>query len=440
MQVSVEQSSDLERKMTVEVPEDQISGKVTDRLQELGRTVKVDGFRPGKVPFGVVKRRFGARVREEVLGEVLRSSFSEAMTQEELRPVGDPTIEPQETQPGNGMIYTATFEVYPTVALAPVEDLMIERPVCEITDADLEQMISTLREQNKTWETVDRPSSDGDQLKVDFEGRIDGEAFDGGTASGFEVVLGAGHMIEGFEEGLVGSRTDDEVTLNLKFPVNYQAENLADKDVEFAVKVAAVSEPVLPDLDDEFFTKFGVEAGGEEAFRVEVRENMERERDRTLQRRFNTGVLDNVGQANELALPRALIEAEAARMQQQAIQSMLQRGANPGDLDLDPASVGTMFEEPAQKRVKLGLLMAEMIKTAGITADPAKVRGLVESMASSYDDSAAVIKWYYEDPQRLQEIEAMCLEDEAVTWIAERAQVNEVPISFDDLMNPGQTD
>lgn len=438
MQVSVEQSGDLQRKMTVEVPEERIAGQVKDRLRELGKTVKVDGFRPGKVPFSVVQRRFGPRVREEVLSEVLRASFSEAMTQEDLKPVGEPAIEPQSMEPGNGMSYTATFEVYPTVALAPIEKLAIERPVCEILEADIEQMIETLREQHKTWQDVDRESSTGDQLTIDFVGKIDGEIFEGGEATDFELVLGAGHMIEGFEEGLAGKQVDAEEELNLNFPANYQAEHLAGKAVQFVVKIKRVAEPVLPALEDEFFKKFGVESGEEAAFRTEVRENMERERERALQRRFNAGVLDAVAAANDLTVPQALVESEIQRMQQQAVQSMLQRGGNPAEFD--PSTMGTMFEEPAQKRVKLGLLMAEMIKNAEITADPAKVRGLVESMAASYEDSAAVVKWYFDDPQRLHEIEAMCLEDEAVTWIADRAAVNEVNISFDDLMNPGQTD
>jgi trigger factor len=251
-------------------------------------------------------------------------------------------------------------------------------------------------------------------------------------------VLGLGQMIDGFEEGLFGKTAGAETVLELKFPENYQAQHLAGKDVQFNVTVKQVAEPVLAELNDEFFAKFGVTEGGEEAFRKEVLENMERERERALQRKFNTAVLDTVAAANELPLPQALVAAEIQRMQQQALQSMMQRGAPPENFD--PAAMADMFQEPAKKRVKLGLLMAEMIKTAGITADPAKVRETIETMAASYEDSAAVMKWYYEEPQRLQEIEAMCLEDEAVKWIVGRAEVSEVPISFDDLMNPVQTD
>jgi trigger factor len=438
MQVSVEQSGDLERKMTVEIPEDQIVGRVTERLQELSRTVKVDGFRPGKVPFSVVRQRYGARVREEILSDVLRSSFSEAMTEQDLRPVGEPSIEPRDFGVGKGLSYVATFEVYPTVALQPVEALNLERPACEIAESDVQKMIGTLREQHKTWVEVDRSAKDDDQVTIDFVGEIGGAPFDGGTASDFELIIGAGRMIDGFEAGLAGKAAGDLTELNLKFPDAYQNEDLAGKDVVFKVTVKKVAEPVLPTLDDEFFVKFGVQSGGLEAFQTEIRENMERERDRALKRRFNSGVLDRVNEANELAIPQVLIQQESMRMQQQAVQTMMQRG---GSLEgFDPSKMMGVFEEPAKKRVKLGLLMAEMIKTAGISADPGKVRGTIESMASSYEDSAAVVKWYYEDPQRLHEIEAMCLEDEAVDWIAARATVNEVPISFDDLMNPGQTD
>ena len=439
MEVSVEQSGELERKMTVAVAEDVILGKVQDRLQELRKTVRIDGFRPGKVPPNVVKRRFGARVREEVLGELLRSSIVDAIDQENLRPVGEPNIEPIQMEPGDGMKYAATFEVYPTVELAPVEKLKIERPVCVIADADVEEMIVTLREQNKAFVTVDRPTRDGDQLTIDFEGRIDGEIFDGGEAEDFELVLGVGQMIEGFEEGLVGKSAGEIAELQLGFPADYRAAALAGQEAVFKITIKAVAEPKLPALDEEFFAKFGVEEGGVEAFRAEVRANMERERERALKRRFNSGVLDAVSDANELKLPKALVDAEIQRMQQQALQTMLQQGQDLSGLDPANLPGPGVFEQPAEKRVKLGLLMAEMIKTAEITADPAAVRAVVESMAESYEDPTAVVKWYYEEPTRLQEIEASCLEDEAVAWIAERAEVSETTISFDDLMNPGQT-
>ncbi|HCU88369.1 MAG TPA: trigger factor [Gammaproteobacteria bacterium] len=438
MQVSVKQSGDLEREMTVKVPEERIAGQVKDRLRELSKTVKVDGFRPGKVPFSVVRRRFGGRVREEVLSEVLRSSFSEAMTQEDLKLVGEPAIEPQTTDLDDGLSYTATFEVYPTIVLAPIEKLILERPVCEIRDADIDRMVETLRDQHKAWQSVDRESRDGDRLTIDFVGKIAGEVFEGGEASDFQLILGTGHMIDGFEDGLVGTRGATEAELNLTFPPNYQAENLAGKEARFLIKIKSVEEPVLPELDEEFYKKFGVESGEREAFRLDVREKMEHERTRALQRRFNANAMDAVAAANDLVVPRALVESEIQRLQQQAMQSMLQNGGNPGDFD--PSKMGGVFEESAKKRVKLGLLMAEMIKCADIKADASKVRGLIESMAESYEDSSAVVKWYYDDPKRLHEIEAMCLEDEAVTWIAERAEVNEVDISFDDLMNPGQTD
>ena len=398
MQVSVEKSGELERKLTVHVPEERIAERMEVRLSEVGRTARLDGFRPGKIPRAVIKRRFGGQVREEILNDLMRTSFSDALDQEELRPVGEPKIEPGDVTPGAGLSYTATFEIYPSVELQPLEGLQVDKPVCEISESDLDKMIETLREQHKSWTDVDRVSQNGDQLTIDFEGQVDGEVFEGGTAEDFEIELGLGRMIDGFEEGLLARKAGDEVVLDLRFPEKYQAEHLAGKEATFKINVKKVAEPTLPELDDEFFKKFGVEEGGTEAFRTEVRQNMERERDRALQRKFNADTLDRLAEAHDFALPAALIASETQRMQQQALQTMMQRGGNPGGMDFE--KFGEMFSEPAQKRVKLGLVVAEMIKQAGITADPAKVRGMIESMASSYEDSAAVVKWYYEDPQR----------------------------------------
>ena len=437
MQVTVEKTSALERKLVVEIPEEDINTQVTTRLKDLTKKVKVDGFRPGKIPFTVMKQRFGAQVREEVVGEVLRQSYSEALTEQELRPAGEPVIDPIESKKGEGLKYTAAFEVFPEVELGPIEELTIEQATCEINDADVDQMVETLRKQHKTYAEVERGGQDGDQLTIDFVGRIDGETFQGGEAEGFELELGAGLMIDGFEEGLMGKSAGDEVDLSLSFPENYQNAELAGKPVEFAIKVQKVAEAALPELDAEFFKNFGVEEGGEDAFRKEIRENMDRERERALKQKLSRDALDQLHDANTLDLPKSLVENEVQRMRQQTVQNMMQRGMDPSQLGLDDNDALT---EAASKRVKLGLLMAEMVKQAEIKPDPAKVRETIEGMAASYEDSAAVMKWYYDDPQRLQEIEAMCLEEEAVNWMVERAQTQEVQISFDDLMNPGQTD
>jgi len=297
-------------------------------------------------------------------------------------------------------------------------------------------MIDVLRQQHATWAPVERAAADGDQLILDFKGRLDGAEFERGSATDFELVLGAGRMIEGFEAGLSGASAGEQRTLALTFPADYPAEELAGKPVEFDVTVKTVSERVLPALDDAFFEKFGITEGGLDAFRKEVEENMRRERDRALQRRFATHVMEELKSANSVDLPKAMVQNEAMRMQMEGKRNLMMRGM---DVEKMPLPGPEVFEPQAQERVKLGLLMAEIIKTAGVTAQPAKVRAMVESMAAGYEQPEELVKWYYSDPRRLQEIEAMCLEEEAVGWIVSQASVTDEPISFDDLMNPRQT-
>lgn len=436
MQVSIENSGVLERRMSVALGEEQVEGKVRERLQQIGRTARIDGFRPGKAPAKVIERQYGPRVRNEVLGELLRSSFSEALQSNQLRPVADPVFDPVNAEPGTGLSYTATFEVYPEITLAPVESLSVKRPVCEIGAADVDRMIEVLRGQHATWTPVERAAADGDQLTLDFKGRLDGADFERGSATDFELVLGAGRMIDGFEAGLQGAKAGETRTLSLKFPDDYGAAELAGKPVEFDVTVKQVAEKTLPALDDELFAKFGVTEGGLEAFRKEVEENMVRERDRALQRRFASHVLEQLKLANTVELPKALVQNEAQRMAMEGRRNLMMRGI---DADKMPLPGPEVFEPQAQDRVKLGLLMAEIIKTAGVVAQPSKVRATIEGMAAGYEQPEELVKWYYADPRRLQEIEAMVLEEEAVGWIVARASVSEESISFDDLMNPRQT-
>lgn len=439
MQVSLEQPGGLERRLRIDIPEEKIVGMVRDRLQSVARSARVDGFRPGKAPAKVIERQFGARIRGEVISEVVRSSFAEAVGQHQLRPVTDPVIEPVTAGEGQGLSYTATFEIFPEVTLATFETLVVERPACEISEEDVDKMVGVLRQQAQTWREVARPAADGDKLTLDFAGTLEGEnaPFENGSATDFPLVLGQGRMIDGFEQGLHGATTGEARTLALNFPAEYHNAALAGRGVSFAVTVKKVEEPVLPELDADFFKRFGVEDGDLATFRREVRENMERERDRALERRFNGQVLERIREQHTLDLPKALIHAECQRMLQEMQRSLMMRG-------MDPAQLGgaqdlSAFEAPAANRVKLGLVMAEIIKQAGITAQPSKVRARVEAMAASYEQPDALVKWYYEDPRRLQEIEGLVLEEEAVKWVADRAQVTPVSISFDDLMNPRQT-
>ncbi|MSR15658.1 MAG: trigger factor [Gammaproteobacteria bacterium] len=436
MQVSLEQADGLERRLRVEVPEQRLATQIQKRLVDVARTARIDGFRPGKAPTKVIERQFGARIRNEVVSEVLRTSFTEALEAERLRPVAEPVIDPFDATAGAGLSYTATFEVFPEIVLPKFETLTVARPLCEINASDLDKMIGVLREQNKTWIAVERPAQRDDQTTLDFDGTLDGESFAGGKAENFTLVLGSNRMINGFEEGLLGSKAGDERILALAFPADYHKAELAGKPVSFKVAVKQVAEPMLPALDESFFEKFGVHDGGLEAFRREVHGSMERERDRAVERRFSELILERVREASDFHLPRAMVQTEVARLQQEMRRNFAMRGVDTAQMGLpDPA----LFESQANKRVKLGLLMAEIIKTAGIVAQPAKVRARVEAMAASYEHPDALVKWYYEDPQRLHEIEGLCLEDEAVKWIADRTQVTDAPVSFDALMNPGQT-
>jgi trigger factor len=422
--------------MMVQVPVEQISAQVKEKLGELMRSVRIDGFRPGKAPFVVVQRQFGERVRNDVLGDLLRKSFSDALQSNDLRPVAEPVFDPVSADIGSGLSYTATFEVYPEVKLTALNELSIKRPVCEISDADVDAMLEVLRRQHATWEETPRAAAMGDRLIVDFAGTVDGEALERGSATDHEMDLGAANMIDGFESGLVGASAGDVRTLDLHFPTPYSREDLAGKAVKFVVTVKQVKERRLPELNDELFAKFGVTEGGLEAFRKEVSENMSRERDRAVLRNFNRGVMETLSAAHELALPVTLIAVEARRMHDESRRNLSMRG-------VDPDRVGhpgpEAFGVQARERVKRGLLMAEVVRTSGVQATPAKVRSMVESLAASYEEPEALMRWYYGEPERLQEIEAMCVEEEAVNWLVAQANVADEPISFDDLMNPGQT-
>jgi trigger factor len=437
MHTSVEKSTTLERRLTVEIPEDRIATEVQTRLDKLSKNARIPGFRQGKAPAKVVRQQFGSRVRDEVVGEILQSSFGEAMNKEDLRPAGQPVIDKVDSAVGNGLRYTAVFEVFPQFELAPLEDLAVVRRTCEIGDADVDAMIERLREQNKEWLAVERASADGDQLSIDFLGTIDGVPFEGGKGENFTINLGSGMMIEGFEAGLTGKTAGEKVVLDLRFPDEYRNTELAGKPVRFEITVNKVSEALLPELTDEFMQKFGVKEGGVEAFRAEVRQNMEKERERALRQQFTSEVMDKLAIANDFELPSALVQSEAQRLRQQVAREMAMRGLNPSNAI---AEFENSVQVQAHKRVKLGLVMAEIVKQAQLKADPAKVHQTIEGMAASYEDPAAVVKWYYENPQQLQQIEGMCLEDEAVNWIAGRAQLSEQAVSFDALMNPVQTD
>lgn len=439
MQVSVENTGPLERKLRVEVPEEKIASEVKNRLQSLSRTTRIQGFRPGKAPLKVVEKRYGDKVRKEVVGEVVQSSFYEALNKEKLRPASRPEIDPLDDNLGQGVVYTATFEVYPEFTPAPVPDLEIERPVCEVTDADVDKMIEVIRKQQSTLKAVKRAAKKGDVLKIDFHGTIEGEAFDGGEGKDFRIELGSGRFLAGFEEGLIGAKTGQDLTLDLTFPEDYHHEKLAGKPVKFAVTVKEVNEPVLPELDDALFANMGVKEGGLEAFRAEVRRNMEREADQAVLERSKNNVMDALNAANTIELPQALVRNEAENMRNQLRNNLQMQG-----IDVDRYMPGDEQDEALQKRaerkVTLQLVIADLVKNEDIKVEPSRVREMIEKVAEGYEDPNEVINWYYSDRNRLAEVEALALEDEVVQWILSKAKVTDKKIPFDDLMNKGQTE
>lgn len=435
MQVSVETTEGLERKLTIQVPVERVDGVVEQRLQSMRKTVKINGFRPGKVPLAVVKKRYADQVRQEVLGEVVQSSYQEAITSESLNPAGMPQIEPVKMDAGEPLEYVATIEVYPEVSLASTESLEVEQPVAEVVDADIDEMIDNLRKQRTEWQDVEREAANDDRITVDFTGKIDGEAFEGGKAEKAPIVLGSGSMIPGFEDGLVGLKKGDETTINVTFPEDYQSEDLAGKAAEFAIVVHEVSEPKLPEVDDEFVKAFGVEEGGVEKLRADIRGNMERELKQAVDGRIKQQVMDGLAELNEFDLPSALVKDEVQRLRQQMVQQL--SGQMPEGFD--GSTFGDeLFEENANRRVKLGLVIAEIVKENELKADADAVRAMIENIAASYQDPAQVVEYYYGNQELLQGVEGMVLEQAVTDLVLGQSKTTEKQYSFKELMNPPQ--
>lgn len=433
MQVSVEHTGDLECRMTVEVPEEQVKAEVQSRLGSLSKQTRVDGFRPGKVPVKVIERRYGGQVRYEVMEHLMQSSFQEAVLAENLAVAGRARIEPAQSSPGKGLSYTATFEIYPQINLGEVEKLEITRPATEITEIDVDAMIERLRYENRDWVPVERTASQGDKVNLDFAGFVDDELMEGGQANGFEVLIGSSILLDGFEDGLKGHGVSDEFDLELRFPEKYAKPELAGKPVRFSVKVNQVLEGKLPELEAPFFTKLGIGENSLEAFRGDVRKTMERERDSAIRNRIKQNVLEALLRANSVELPKGLLSEESRRLVEQRKKDLLAHGLPREKL---PKLSEETYAQEARQRLALGLILIEIVRQNGLKADPAKVRQSVEAIAANYQHPQAVIKWYYEDENRLTGVKNAVLEQEAVAWTLSKARVAEVPLPFDALMNP----
>lgn len=428
MQVSVESTGTLERRMTVQVPEERVATEVQNRLARLARTTRVKGFRPGKVPMKVIEQQYGAQVRQEVIGDVMQSTWYEAVTEQKLRPAGYPTLEPKNVAPGADLEYVAIFEVFPEVKLAPVEEIKVERITAKVADADVERVIENLRKQRTQWSAVERAAASGDRVTIDFTGTIDGQPFKGNEGKNVPVVLGSGSMIPGFEDGLVGAKAGDERTIDVTFPENYGYQEVAGKAAQFTVKVHQVEEPHLPEVDEAFAVSFGVTEGGVEALRAEVRKNMERELEQALKAANKQAVMEKLLEINQVELPKALVESESGVLMEQMRQNLR---LPKGQMGLD----SSVFEPQARRRVSLGLILSELIKSNDIKVSPEAVRAEVEKLAASYERPEEVINWYYADKRRLSEVESLVLEDQVVEWVLEKSGAGTVERSFDEVMN-----
>jgi len=430
MQVSVESIGTLERRMEIQVPAARIEQAIDERLQKMSRTVRLKGFRPGKVPVKVVRQQFGQQVRQEVLGDVMQSSFAEAIVQEKLTPAAGPRIEPMDLDQGGDLKYRAVFEIVPPIELAPVEQLKVERLAAEVTEADVDAMIQNLREQRPNYSAVEREARDTDRVTVDFEGTLDGVAFEGGKGEDVPVVLGAGRMIADFETGLQGVRAGEEKTIEVTFPENYQATDLAGKKAQFSLKVKSVEERQLPELDDEFCQAYGIAEGGIERLRAEVQDNMKRELADAIAAHLKKQVMDALLEANPLELPKSMVETQVRDLQIDAARRMGVRDAS----QLPPAE---NFQESARRRTALTLLLGEIINKAELQVDQAKVQERLALLAQQYGDSAEALQQFRTNPQMLRQMEAVVLEEQVVNWVAERAQVADKGSSFKELMNFG---
>lgn len=437
MQVSVESTGTLGRRMTVALPTDDIESAVSERLQRLSKTARLNGFRPGKVPFKVVKKRFEPQVRSEVLGSLINSSLQDALRQEDIRLAGQPAIEAVEEPGKNGVAedaetgfrYTATFEVYPEFEPSYGESISVTRPVVEIVDADIDEMVESLRGQRTEYNTVERASADSDQVVIDFTGYIDDEAFEGGSAEKAPLVLGSNAMIPGFEDQLVGVSAGDEKSIEVSFPETYQAEHLAGKAARFEVVVHEVKAPSLPELNEELVRSFGIEDGTVDSLRADIRKNMERELGQRVDSQIKSQVMDGLVDTNQIEVPEALIVEEIGRQREQLLGQM------PEGTDSSFLS-DELFREQSIKRVRLGLVVGEIIRRDEIKADAAAVRAQIEKLASSYQDPQEVIDHYYSDQELLRNIEGLVLEEAVTEKVLAASSVTDEQKSFKEMMNP----
>ncbi|MFT5706554.1 MAG: trigger factor [Oceanospirillaceae bacterium] len=432
MQVSVETKSALERQMTITIPADRIDNDVVKQVQQASKSVRIDGFRPGKVPLKVVQKRYGAGIRQDVVSEVLQQSFYEAVQQEKLIPAGGPSIEMKTDEAGKDVEFVATFEVYPEINLADFSAVEIDKETAEINAEDLTVMVESLRKQQTEWTVVERAAADGDKVVLDFEGFIDGEAFEGGKGDSVDLVLGSNSMIPGFEEAVLGKKTGEAFDIAVTFPADYQAENLKGKDAVFKATATSISSASLPELNEEFFLKFGMDSADLESFKADVQKNMSREMSQALKGKLKDQVFAKLIELNSIEVPTALVDGEIDNLRKQAVQQYGGEGANL-DFNMLPKE---MFTDQAKRRVSVGLLVQEIIKVNEINADDDKVRSTIEEMAQTYQDPKEVIDYYYGNEDMLNQVKSLVIEDQVIDHLLSSAKVSETAVSYEEAIKP----
>lgn len=438
MQVSVETLKGLERKVTVSVPTEKVEEEVSQRLRNLARKVKVDGFRPGKVPMDVVKKRYADSVLEEVARDMVQSTLFEALKEKELVPAGYPSIEPEQLESGKDFRYSATFEVYPEFDVKELGKAEVELVDAEVTDKDVKNMIEKLREQNKQWHEVQRAVADGDKVVFDFKGFLGDEPFEGGSAKDYELIIGSGQMIPGFEDGLIGAEIDKEFDLKVQFPEDYGHADLAGKEATFKTTVKSVSEGQLPKLDDAFAEQFNIKEGGMDALKKDIKENMERELERRISAMNRETAFNKLLDANTFDIPASLIDQEIENLKHDMFHRIF--GHEHKENEKIPDFPRSLFEEQAKRRVQLGLLFAEYVKKHELKSDKERVDAMIDKMASAYESPEELKSWYAGNQERLAEIESLVMEEMVAEKILKDAKTIKKDKSYDDVMNPKDTE
>jgi len=429
MQVSVENTGSLGRSMTISIPADEVEAQIQTRLKNLAKNARLPGFRPGKAPLKIIDAHYGEQVLQEVAGNLIESSLHEAFTQENLVPAGTPEIEPKSMERGKDIEFTASFDVYPEVEKLDLKDVEIERPVCEITDEDIDRTVETMRRQKMSYNPVERGAQEGDQVTVDFKGTIDGEPFAGGEAEDYQLVLGQGQFLEEFENGILGASAGEQRTVNVDFPDDYHGEAVAGKTVDFDIQIKEVAEPALPEVNEEFVKSFGIEDGDIETFRREIADNLARERDERISRLIRARVMDALIRENEIDVPAKLVEREIDTMISMNKSMLEQQGVPTEQFDPDREQ----YRADAERRVKMGLILSEIVQKNELKPDQDKVKERIDKMAASYEQPEAFAQWYYSSRERMQQIEATVLEEQVVDMLLEGADSKETEISLQEL-------